>query len=91
MRITLGLNESGRRVGESHQHSKLSDKQVDEIRNLHDSGTWGYRRLARLFKTTRATIQHIVTCRRRAQTVMQWRTINVDNQTVIRIAAVSGV
>jgi IS30 family transposase len=56
------------RIGEDHQNAKLTDAHVEEIRELHDTGKWGYRKLADKFGVHRMTIRDIVTFRRRACT-----------------------
>lgn len=60
----LQVTEKGHRAGETHPCAKLTDEQVDLIREQHDQGI-GYRRLARMFDTPKSTIRDIVLCRRR--------------------------
>ena len=38
MEKSVTLNEDGRRIGESHPRAKLSDNDVDDIRDMFDRG-----------------------------------------------------
>jgi hypothetical protein len=63
--------KKGRRVGETHHAARLTDDEIDLVRDLHESEVkpLGYRRLAWIFQTTPATIQKICTYRRRTTRV----------------------
>lgn len=65
----IAVNERGCRIGQDHHRARLSDDQVDEIRELYeyDPDTWSTRRLAKRFGVTRSLIYRIVTYRVRAQ------------------------
>lgn len=67
-RRMIGVDENGYRVGESHHNAKLSDAEVDLIRDLHEEGMIGYRALARHFGCSRDTIAAICQYRRRTAT-----------------------
>ena len=45
----VALNEDGRQIGEGHYNAKLTDAQVDMIRDAYDAGDGGYRVLAKRF------------------------------------------
>lgn len=60
---------SGRVIGQTHHKAKLTDADVERIRDLHAEG-YGYKRLAKMFDAPRDTIRHIVLCRTRAQTAV---------------------
>ena len=62
----VGVNDEGRRVGESNPNSKLSDHEVDLLLGLHSEG-WGYRRLAKKFEIGRTQVRRIVAGKNRAQ------------------------
>ena len=62
----VGVNEYGRRVGESHPSSKLTDSDIDLICQLHDEGM-GYQKIAIKFEVSKSAVRDWVTCRRRAQ------------------------
>ena len=51
--------------GERHPLAKLTDREVEQIREMHDSGEAGYRKIARIFDIHRATVADIVKGRRR--------------------------
>lgn len=57
-------NHLGYRVGECHQHAKLTDDQVRAMRKLHAEG-FGYRKLARLYGCGESTARDICTYRTR--------------------------
>lgn len=48
------------RHGENHQRAKLSDRDVELIRQLHESGVMGCRKLAAKFEISKRQIQRIV-------------------------------
>lgn len=79
----IGVNEGGRRVGESHHRSKLSDEQLESIRQLRemvdDEGKhpWSYGLLAKAFGTSKGHIHDIVSHRRRNQFVVEFKTVRV--------------
>jgi transposase len=60
------VNEAGRRIGESHPRARLTDHEIDLIRELHEGGL-GYKKIAKKFDTGRETIRDIVRCKKRAQ------------------------
>jgi plasmid maintenance system antidote protein VapI len=53
------------RVGERHHYAKLTDKEVEEMRRMYEEGGIGYDRLAKVFDVHKATVQGIVTYKRR--------------------------
>lgn len=73
-RITFGVSETGHRVGEAHHRARLSDAEVDQIRTLHEEGKMGYKKLAKEFGVSRATIQSICNFGRRNTTPVAYRT-----------------
>lgn len=58
-------NHTGHRCGECHQHAKLSDAQVAEIRRKHTPYVCGYRKLAKEYGCGQSTIRDICTYRTR--------------------------
>jgi len=63
----VGVNELGRRVGEDHQHAKLTNHDVDLIRQLREESDLSYKELAAKFDVSKGTIADVIKCRRRAQ------------------------
>lgn len=79
----VGVNEKGLRVGETHHRAKLTDHDIDLIRELHDptyddagnviAPGLSYNVLAEKFCCSKSTIRDIVKCRRRFQFVSHWK------------------
>ena len=63
----VGVNEQGKRVGESHPGAKLTDHDIDLIRQLHEDSDLGYAQIAKEFDVSKWTIADVVKYRRRAQ------------------------
>lgn len=70
----VGVNEKGLRVGETHHRAKLTDQDVDLIRELHDEGL-SYREIAVKFEVSKSTVRDIIKCRRRFQFVARWKRV----------------
>lgn len=71
----MAVNEGGRRIGSSHQHAKLSDDQVDEIRSRHEDRGQSPSAIARALGVPRRTVRNILSYVRRAQTVANWKKV----------------
>lgn len=74
MASTLTLNDRRYRIGETHHRAKLTDEQVDLMRELHEQeiDPWGYRRLAKHFNVCKSTVRDICHYKIRAQTPEFW-------------------
>lgn len=68
----VGVNERGLRVGQDHQRAKLTDRDVELIRELHEGGM-SYGKIAVKFEVGKSTVQDICTFRRRASAAVRWR------------------
>lgn len=55
----------GPQPGEKHPRAKLTDAEVDLMRELHEAG-WTLVELAEVFETSKGHAHDLVTCRRRA-------------------------
>lgn len=75
-KLQVGFTEKGNRAGEHHPMAKLSDRDVDMIRQLHEDGL-GYRAIARKFELSRYTVRDIVKCNRRYATVVRFDRVGV--------------
>lgn len=84
-RRVISIGPNGGRIGESHANAKLTDHDVDLIRELaterDEHGRvvkpgLSYRVLARKFEVSKGCIQKIVQCLRRAQVAV--RTVSVS-------------
>ncbi len=70
MQITISLNESGRRIGESHPRAKLMDHEVDQVLALLEAGM-SYAQVAGKMDVSKSCVAHIATGRRRGQPAMR--------------------
>lgn len=64
----VAVNDQGRVIGEDHPNAKLTDREVELMRTMHEQGC-GLSELARAFEVRKWTVHRIVTYRTRAQTV----------------------
>ena len=53
------VNENGRRIGEDHPAAKLTDADVDMIRDLHEANGMGYKKLAAKFRISKSQVRRI--------------------------------
>ena len=74
---TIGVNERGNRVGETHHRARLTDHDVDLMRELWEEGKITTGELAEKFEVSWSTVHDIVTYQKRAQTVARWREIRI--------------
>jgi hypothetical protein len=76
----VALNESGtQRIGQDHARAKLSNAQVEAIRDEHeayphgDPRHVGYRRLAEKWRVSKRTIRDICNYTKRNQWAGRWK------------------
>jgi ribosome-binding protein aMBF1 (putative translation factor) len=74
-KVFVAVDENGLRIGEAHPNAKLSDKEVDQIRDLREQAGWGYEQLATAYNVPKVTIQMICTYQRRASTIARWKVL----------------
>jgi hypothetical protein len=72
-RVYVALNESGRRIGETHHNASIPDLVVEQIRDRHEYDGITYRALVAEFSLSLNTISKILTYQRRAQTPVRWK------------------
>jgi hypothetical protein len=72
------VNEYGKRIGEGHPRSRLTDEQIDRIRDLHEDHNLTYLQLGEMYSVPRTTIASICQYARRAQTPFGWKRLQVD-------------
>ncbi|WP_175982566.1 helix-turn-helix domain-containing protein [Caballeronia zhejiangensis] len=70
----VGVNEKGLRVGQDHQRAKLTDRDVELMRQLHEQ-RMPRRDIAEKFEVSESTVDKIVNYRRRAQMPVKFRSI----------------
>lgn len=78
----VALNESGtQRIGEDHPRAKLTNDEVEQIRDEYEDGLAGlgprigYRLLAKKFKVSKRTIRNIVHYEKRNQWADRWKKV----------------
>jgi hypothetical protein len=69
----VGVNERGLRVGEDHQRAKHSDREVDQMRELHEEHGACYSDLADWFECPKSTVQKYCQYLRRTQWPVGYR------------------
>jgi len=72
---TVAVNDQGLRIGEDHQRAKLTDAQVELMRDMHENQGVGYKRLARIFGVSPSHVRHICQYRKRAQVAKAYRPV----------------
>ena len=75
MQKTVAVNEAGLRIGEDHPNAKLTDAEVERIRDLHEFDGMTYKALAEKFEVSKWCIGRICRYERRAQRPTNWKTI----------------
>lgn len=76
----VGVDERGNRVGEDHPRAKLTDHEVDLIRELWETrAEWGgsVRKIAEKFEVGKSQIHEIVTFRSRTDYPTGFRRVRV--------------
>jgi len=74
----VGIDERGNRVGEDHPRAKLSDHEVELIRELHEGGM-SCAEIARKFEVAKSTVSLIVNFKRRATAPMGFRRVRMTD------------
>lgn len=74
MRKVVAINDRGLRIGEDHQRAKLTNFEVELIRQMHRQGL-SYRTLAEKFEVSKRTIAAICRFERRSEVPTNWKTV----------------
>lgn len=74
----IATNDRGYRIGESHHRSIISDKEVQEILDLHELSGWSYKQIAEQYKVSHWCVSRICRYERRAQTCDHFKKITVE-------------
>lgn len=74
-KVYVAVDENGLRIGETHHAARLTDAQVDEMRDLREGQHWTYDQLAAHFAVPYITVQKICTYERRASTIARWKVL----------------
>lgn len=75
----MSYNEAGRRIGESHPASTISDAVVRMLRHIADTEGLGARRLAKRFGLSRSAVQKILAGTRRSSIPARVEIVEVDD------------
>lgn len=68
----VGVNERGLRVGQDHQRAKITDRDVELIRQMHEDGL-SYRLLAEKFEISKTLAFYICGFQRRASAAVRFK------------------
>lgn len=74
----VATNDRGVRLGQYHQNAKLTDQQVDQIRQLHEEGGLSYRQISRLLGVALGTVRCLCAYKRRCTTYEIWRKVETE-------------
>lgn len=73
----VATNDRGIRVGEYHQNAKLSDIEVEQVRDLHEFANWTYEQIADAYGVSKWSISRICRFERRNQVYEFWKKVKV--------------
>ena len=73
----IAVNESGFRIGESHQFAKYSNAQVEYVLHLRDVRGRSYGEIVKLTGMPKSTVRDICTGERRCRSIYAYRRVNV--------------
>lgn len=74
--IVIAVNERGIRIGQDHQHAKLSNREVELLLELRELG-FSYGRLAKKFEISKSHARYICKGRWRCQTAAAFKAVNL--------------
>lgn len=69
----VGVNEEGRRIGDGHPRTTITDADVKRMRDMHEFDGVGVRRIARLMGLRHTTVARILNFSRRNQIPHEWK------------------
>lgn len=70
----IGINDSGKVIGQYHPRAVLTDNEVAQLVKLYEQG-FGYRRLAVIFEISRSAVRNICKGRARCQTATRFKEV----------------
>lgn len=82
-KITMALDEFNRPVGEHHHRAKLSNADVELIRDIYDEGLCSYSTLAHVFGVSKSTIKDYITFKKRATTPAGYKTVEAHAARIV--------
>lgn len=69
----VGISERGKRVGGTHPRAKLTDADIDLMRELHEEHGMTYTVLAQKFECSKSTAWDVCNYRRRIAYAVTWK------------------
>lgn len=72
-RRMVGVSDYGVPVGEDHPRAKLTDVEVNKIRDLFEHYGFSYNDIAAMFNVPKSTVSSICRYERRATSAVDWR------------------
>ena len=80
MKVLIGYNERGRRIGQFHERAKLTDADVETIRALReaDPAFWSFSKLALKFDVTKRHIKRLCDYEDRAEAPARYRAVSLS-------------
>ena len=79
MQKIAAINQAGLRIGQDHPNAKLTDAEVELMRQLAEEGM-SYSVLAEKFECSKWTVGRICRYERRAQTVTAWKEVHMGGR-----------
>lgn len=76
----VAFNDRGYRIGESHHNAKLTDHEVDVVRQLREEHGLTYSSLAEKFEVSVDLIRQICRYKLRCDTPARWRFVEVTGR-----------
>jgi AraC-like DNA-binding protein len=78
--VLVALNESRRRIGETHHNARIADIVVNRIRELHEEYLLSYGAIAAMLSLSRHYVAKVCRYERRAQVPKEWKRVMYDEQ-----------
>jgi DNA-binding MarR family transcriptional regulator len=79
MQKTVVVNEAGLRIGEDHPNAKLTNGEVETLRQLHEEDGLSYKALAEKFELSKGAVAKICRYERRGQYPADFKTVPVPD------------
>lgn len=74
-RRQIGVTAEGRRAGQWHQNAILTDREVEQMRNLHERDGWTAKDLAAKFDVSKSLAEKILRYEKRVARVERMKTV----------------
>jgi hypothetical protein len=83
-KVMVAVNDRGWRIGEGHHNSKLSDHDVDLMRELREEHRLPVSALAEKFEVSKTLVKRICRYEIRCQTPDRWKVVEVTDRFLLR-------